>query len=278
MNDQNTPEDNDSKEKILIIPNPTLKPDVFISLQTLATAYQEKGDTVEIALTKQVPAGYTSVMPLENTKVIDKLPPQKFLLEFPNQESKIDGMQWNQNQDTVNFYISMQNGRFSADDMNFKALGAEYATIIILGTNSLTELGNLYAPETQYVFESSKVVSIGGELKDDLPNLKNEVDNKNSSLAEDTYAYMKNSGLNIDSIRAQNIFAGILLTTNNFQMDVTDAKTFITCAELMKAGAKTSEASRLAKALSSSEQPDTSSSSEDTKEDKEDNEEEPILL
>lgn len=241
-------EENTKKKKLILIPA-KIKPDQYLSLHALIKSLESSGEKIEIAVDTTIPAKFTSALSLGEAKIINKLPEQKFLLQFPGQKSNIKNIQWNQTNESMNIYINMENGKFIADNMNFSSFGGDYSEIYAIGLNSLQEAGSFIKPDHAHIFANKTIVSIGTNLKVEGAKIITKKDDKSSSIAEDLYIFLKERG-KVTKETATSILAGIFYATKNFKENVKDPQTFINCAELVKAGTTNKNAQDLKEKLS----------------------------
>jgi|GEM_PF-3013502 len=232
-------------KKILVCISNQPKLDSHIALYLIVTGLsREMNKDVQIGSVNKIPQKYMQALPIDNTKIINKLPPKKFVLEFKNQKDKVKNIQWNQEGDSVNFYISMDKGKFDGSTFNLRTMGSDYETIILIGVSNVSELGSIYN-ENKDVFKEANIITVGGKPAIEGSTVTPEIDEKHSSVAEDTYIFMQKYGLKIDANAASMLLAGIFDSTKNFKKNIIDPKTYITCAELIRRGGSNEQAQAL---------------------------------
>lgn len=232
-------------KKVLICTTDKPKLDHFAAMQVIATALRDDAKKeVSIGMAGKFSEKMLSALPLRDIKILNKLPPKKFVLEFKNQKNKVKTIQWNQEAETVNFYVSMENGDFANATPTFKTMGADFESVIFVGVNSVAELGTLYT-ENKEAFQNVNIISVGGKIQGDGMKISTEADEKSSSVSEDAYNFMQKNGLKQDKPRASALIAGIFQSTDNFKKNLKDPKTLIVCADLLKSGGSNEEAQRL---------------------------------
>lgn len=233
---------NDSK-KVLVVAPAKMDLDQYIALHSIATGLKtDLNKEVHIGVQNKVNQNFLTALPLEGINVLNVLPPKKFLIEFPGQKNKVKTLQWNQENDKVNFFVSMEKGDFAGGMPNIKVTGSDYETIVMVGVNTLADMGTIYQ-NSKEVFEGVNIVSVGGKAQGEGLKIETVVDDKNSCVSEDAYNFINKYGMKISDRKATALLAGIFKATNNFKKNLIDAKTFITAADLMKKGA-TNEASQ----------------------------------
>jgi nanoRNase/pAp phosphatase (c-di-AMP/oligoRNAs hydrolase) len=223
-------------KKILVTTPSRPNIDNYVSVYSIVTKLKKDlNKEVDIGIDGRFPTNFLSRLNLSNIKIINKLPPRKFIIELPKQQEKVENIQWSQEDDKLNLFVSMTKGNLNAENMRAKVVGSDYGAIIVVGANSIEELGELYNSGKD-TFNEANVVSIGGRIKKEGIKVDLEVDEKHSSVSEDTYNFLKKIGPNFDTDVASALLAGIFFSTNNFKKDIKDPKTYITASELVKAG------------------------------------------
>ena len=234
-----------NSKKILVTTSPDLTIDKYIAIHTIATSLKsDLNKEVHIGISKNPSDKFTNILPMKGIKIINKLSPKKYLLEFRGQKNKVKNIQWNQENDKLNFYLTMGQGEFNSSDHSIKITGSDYQMVIMVGVNNLSELGAIFQ-EGKEVMKSAEIISVGGKIKDEPLKIGEEIDEKHSSISEDTYFFMQKFNLKINANRATNLLAGIFSATDNFNKNLRDPKTFITCAELIRKGGSNEIASKL---------------------------------
>jgi hypothetical protein len=232
----------DSKH-ILVIAPPNASFDQYISIYLIVTSLQkELNKTVHVG--GKIPEKFANSFPLTNTKLISKLAPKKYVLEFKSQKNQVKNIQWNQEGENLNFYISMENGEFNDKSSNLKTIGADYGTIILIGVNDINQLGTLYS-NSKEIFAQTKIVSVGSNLRSQELKVQSETDEKHSSTAEDAYYFLQRNGIKFDAEKSSMVLAGIFDATKNFKKKIKDPKTFVNCAELIRRGGSNEKANEL---------------------------------
>jgi len=230
--------------KYLVVLKSEVTSDIYLNLVLLVNALIKNGQQVEIAAKEGVLDKFKGKLPLnDQAKIINALPEQKTLLQFPGQKETIKSIQWTQNKDQLNIYITMEDGTFNSKSMEMVMLGESYAEIVLFQTTGISELGDFADEKFKYVFENN-IASIGANFKEKSKQIEEFVDEKHSALSEDTYNYLTKRAFKLDEEGFNLTLAGIMFATSNFKADVKSPETFITCAELMKNGAATKKAQK----------------------------------
>lgn len=236
---------NQSEKKFLIIPTEAIQTDTYLVLHALAVAMSARG-VVFVAAAKAQIDKFTSKLPMpENVKLIEELPEQKMLIQFPGQKNNIKSIQWNQDSDQLNIYLTMQEGKFNSEKMQLTPMSEKFDEIIILQANSLSEIGSFGDPKYRYIFEDAKITSVGGKMENELANSSSIQVENSSSISEDGFKYLSNSSSEVSAETATEIFAALLYSTDSLKTEVTNPNTYLTMAELTKLGASSKAANEL---------------------------------
>ena len=238
--------DKTQKPRVLILVNPEYKADSLLAVLSLSQLFEESHE-LEVLTFGNTPGSFSQKLSLKNVKFVEKLPEQKFLLQFKKQPNKIKSIQWNQSEDNVNLYVTMDDGVFNEKDFDFHYLGGVYEKIFLIDIASFGELKNFKIDEYKYLFEKTEVVALGKEFKEPLSKLTVVYNPENPGVSEDLYDYIEKENLTLSPKTANSILAGIHFATNNFQEQIKNPKTFQTAAKLMEKGAKPTEAVELLK-------------------------------
>ncbi|KXK26962.1 MAG: hypothetical protein TR69_WS6001000986 [candidate division WS6 bacterium OLB20] len=230
-------------KKILLVTRKNPDFDAYISLQLLAEVIkQDLNKPVELACEAELPKQYEAVFPMPEIKRMKELPPKSFVLEFKNQENKVQNIQWNQAEDKLTLFLTMQQGDLNASNLNVQIAGTNHDLIMLIGVNSFDELGELYS-KSRSIFDEARVVAFGTNPQIRQQNVKVVQGDKATSLSEQVFAYLESNGIKISEDRANRVLTGIFHATKNFKQNVTSAQTYETAARLTKIGATNETAS-----------------------------------
>ncbi|MFQ5493507.1 MAG: hypothetical protein ACE5DX_05105 [Candidatus Dojkabacteria bacterium] len=225
-------------KKILLVTKKSPNFDTYISLQLLAEVIkQDLGKTVEIACESGLPKAFLSQFPLPDVKKMTSLPPKSFVLEFKNQKNKVKNIQWNQSEEKLSLYLTMQGGNLNSQNLDIRVTGADHDLIVLVGVNTIAELGNLYTT-SKSLFEETDIYAIGLQPQIKLPKVKVSDYQRSTTVSEQTFEYLQTNGVKVNESRASRLLAGIFSATRNFKVNVKDAKTYEVAAKLTKSGAK----------------------------------------
>lgn len=232
----------ESKKILICLPN-EINLDTYVSAYTICAGLKgDLGKEVDIASPMEISSKFLEVLPMENTKQLTKLPPRKFVIEFKNQKSKVKTIQWNQEGEKLNFFVTMEKGNLNTQEFESSIAGSNYDLIILIGVDNISQLAHIYT-ENKEIFTESQLVSIGGKLALENVNIAMQVDDKLISISEDTFGFIQKMNLKLEKNKANALLAGLFATTNNFKKNIIDAQTYSIASELIKAGA-TNEAAQ----------------------------------
>lgn len=224
-------------KKILLITKKNPDFDTYISLQVLAEVIKlDLNKPVELASEAELPKTFQEAVPMPEIKKMTSLPPKSFILEFKNQDNKVKNIQWNQSADKISLYVTMQQGNLKHENMNVQVTGADHDLIIIVGVNTLEELGALYA-NSKNIFDEARVQLFSLKPGFKLPQLKTAEADKVSSISEQVFAYLDANGVKLTNVRASRLLSGLFSATDNFKKNVRDARTYEVAARLTRLGA-----------------------------------------
>jgi hypothetical protein len=230
-------------QKLLIIPNPQLTPAEYLSLVALVETARVNKPLTHVIMTQAQLDKFNGVSPFPKSDKIEVkqvISPRKFILSFAKGESKVKNVQWNQSEKDVSMYISMENGAFKPDGMNFKIEGADYDAILYFNVNSFADVSKVFEPYKNLVNEA-KHISLGKQLGVEHQQVELIVDNRHTTLAETVYAQIK--GMN--KVNLNRIGGAILLETSRFKKPIKSPQIFHTFAQLLEAGGDLNEINAL---------------------------------
>jgi hypothetical protein len=232
-------------KKILLVTRKNPDFDTYLSLQLLAEVIkQDLQKKVEFASESELPKNFQEAVPFPDIKKMTTLPPKSFILEFKNQDNKVRNIQWNQNQDKISLYVTMEQGNLNPQNLDVQITGADYDLIILVGVNSLEELGNLYLG-SKLLFEETRMTVLSRKAVIKLPQAKVTDGSRVASISELIFNYLEGNGVKLSPERATRILAGIFSATENFRKNLIDARTYESAAKLTRLGATNDTASAL---------------------------------
>ena len=233
-------------KKILLVSRKNPDFDTYLSLQLLAEVIkQDLNKKVELACESELPKTFQEAVPMPDIKRMNQLPPKSFILEFKNQDNKVKNIQWNQNQDKISLYVTMDQGNLKPENLDVQITGADYDLIMLVGVNSLEELGNLYTL-SHNLFEETRLIVFGRKAVIKLPQAKVTDGSRCSSVSEIVFGYLEGNGVRLSPERSSRLLAAIFSATETFKKNLADARTYETAAKLTRLGATNDNASAIA--------------------------------
>lgn len=113
--------------------------------------------------------------------------------------------------------------------------GSTFSLIFTLGATSLSSLGSI---SNQQIFTGTHIVNIDNQATNTSFGQTNIVDPNASSISEMATFIIQNLGLPLDTDSASNLLAGIFDSTANLTSPKVNPDTYLSIANLLKAGGK----------------------------------------
>lgn len=161
------------------------------------------------------------------------------VVSFPYKEGEIEKVSYTIDAGFLNIVVKagQQGLTFQENDVRFTRGGGVPQLLFIIGTPRLSDLGNLFNPET---FKDTQIVNI--DNKGDNQGFGDivMVNTQASSVSEEMANILMSLGSDLDIDIAQNLFSGILQATQSFQSPTTSPSAFEMAGFLMKKGAQRS--------------------------------------
>jgi hypothetical protein len=177
-----------------------------------------------------------------NLEVKHELPPKRFVVSIAKPDGDVENVQWQQDKDNLNIYITANAGDLSDSNVKLQAVGADYDLALLPAVKSLTELGDLFEKNKQF-FKDTKLFAIGSDLNVDESYQHSSSNKPNlTTMSEQTYEAIESNAVNAKI--AQLLFTGIIMETGNLRKDVKSSEIFNVMKKLADKGAKTTEVDR----------------------------------
>jgi len=251
-----------NKKKTLIIlgPNPSL--DAYICTGILITILKEN-NSIDLHYASKVSGYFKQVFQIpdsDNISIIDAIPPKNFVLEFSGQNNnKVDKVQWNQSNDKLSLYLTMESGTIDPSNLEFKITDSDYQEIIIFGTQNLHELTDFYSKAKAVFLDTNKLIFSDSD-KFDLPKTRLLKINQFDSLAGTFFTYLKEKNYVLSKELATLLMSCYLYATKDFTQKIS-AKTFRELASLAELGADSASAKKTISVVGNSQSADLSQKS-----------------
>ena len=164
---------------------------------------------------------------------------RNFVISLDYQEGSIEKVSYNIEGNKFNLVIEPRAGfeDFSSDKVQYTHAGGQADCIVTLGTPTLEDLGTIYE-ENKAMFGEIPVINIDYHKENTLYGSINLIDPNVSSLTELVAVVMSFSGVKLSEDIATNLLNAIETTTDHFQSDRVNARTFEVASVCMKAGGK----------------------------------------
>lgn len=246
---------NSKKAAILLKTNPS-KAELLIAA-ALYQYFTNLNKQAEVVFTRNESTASVLKSLVPTIVLKDKLPPKKVVLSLKRDGANVDNVQWQQDQDTLNIYVSLSQGAFDLADLKFTSTGADYDLAILPNVSNLTDLGEL-ASENQQFFKDVKIFTIGSE-----PNLGDNYQYSSSNrpnlttLGEQVLAVMDSNQMKAEV--AQMLWVAIMLETENITKQLKSSEIFSALKKLMEKGAKAEKSAELTNKLTELKSPETKS-------------------
>lgn len=236
-NSQKLKEVIDRNEQIAIAvgSNPNL--DQMAAALSLYLAFQSFGKKVTIACPTQPIVEISSLVGIDKVKTSFGSSTGDLVVSFPYREGEIEKVSYTIDDGYLNIVVkSGENGiSFNEKDIKYqKGGGSLQKLLIVVGTQKISDLGNLFDPtllkDTTLVNIDTNTGNQGfGDVVIVSPHL--------SSISEQICDLLLKLNLPIDRDIAQNLLSGILFATDNFQKPKASYLAFEIAGMLMRKGA-----------------------------------------
>ena len=152
----------DDVNNLLVVTNPNISAVEYLCLVTLLTSRHSDSTTHIVSrqdginmLTEKLPLPTSSKVELK-----EQISPRKFVLTFNKGAGNVKNIQWHQSDNEVNFYISMDDGHFKPDGMQFRPEGADYDAILYFNLANFQSVANVFDPYKHLLNEAQTLPSV----------------------------------------------------------------------------------------------------------------------
>ncbi|MCL5432753.1 MAG: hypothetical protein M1524_01390 [Patescibacteria group bacterium] len=225
---------NNEKIAIAVGKNPNI--DEMAAALSLYLSLGEIGKSVVIACPTDPIVEISSLVGIDKvSKNIEGAGPD-LIVSFPYREGEIDKVSYTLEDGYLNIVVKggEKGMNFNDQDVRFRRGGSLPKTLFIIGTPNLSDLGNIFNPES---LKDTKIVNIDNKEENQGFGDYVFVSPRFSSVSEEIGYILKNLGLTINIDIAQNILSGITFATDNFQNPKTSAVALEIAALAIKEGA-----------------------------------------
>jgi hypothetical protein len=206
---------------------------------------------------------------INDPKIKNVLPPKKYILTFKRNDSSIKNVQWQQSDEALNIFITLEKGQIPEKNPDMKSAGTDYDLAILPNVKKLEELGNIYEKNADF-FKDIDLFSIGSDLNvGDSYQINSTNNPKLTTLSEQVFAAIEKQSVN-EKV-AQQLFSSIMMETKNLTTKLVSTQIYDNLKKLTEKGADNTKIDEIINIFSGNrEEPESSKSS--SKEDKDDDE------
>jgi phosphoesterase RecJ-like protein len=141
----------------------------------------------------------------------------KFIISLNTSSTKLRGVKYRVEHDSLKFIISAKKGNFSASDIKIESEDSKYDLIITLDTPDMESLGNLFAENTQFFYETP-IINIDHHSSNEAYGQINLVQINATSTSEILFSLLNLwPEAKIDADISTCLLAGIISKTKNFK-------------------------------------------------------------
>lgn len=219
---------------IAVSQNPNI--DQMAAALSLYLKFSSQGKSVTVASPTE------PIVELSSLVGIDKVNSSKsgsggdLVVSFPYREGEIEKVSYTIDNGQLNIVVKAgpDGLNFNESDVVFSQGGDKPNLLITVGVNRLSDIQALFSQDS---LDGVTVVNIDNSSQNDGFGALVLVSPRFSSLSEQVGDLMLNLGYEIDIDEGQNLLAGIMSATNNFQNQNTSYLAFEIASILMKKGA-----------------------------------------
>jgi phosphoesterase RecJ-like protein len=165
----------------------------------------------------------------------------KFIISLNTSSTKLRGVKYRVEHDSLKFIVSAKKGNFSAADVKIESEDSKYDLIITLDTPDMESLGNLFAENTQFFYETP-IINIDHHSSNEAYGQINLVQINATSTAEILFSLFNVwPEAKIDADIATCLLAGIISKTKNFKTANITPDTLAATSSLISSEARREE-------------------------------------
>ncbi len=196
------------------------------------------GKTVSVVCPDPITVEYSNFVGANklDTSMVGK---RNFVISLDYQEGSIEKVSYNIEGNKFNLVIEPRPGfeDFSSEKVHYTHAGGLVDLIITVDTPKLEDLGSVYE-ENKDVFAEKPIINIDHHKDNTLYGVINYIDTNVSSVTELIAVVMSFSGVKLSVDIATNLLNAIIESTDHFQSEKVNARTFEVASVCMKAGGK----------------------------------------
>jgi len=228
----------DRSQKIIVIYPKGATFDIVASAQAIAEALVKEQKDVRLCSPEKGEHFYELEWG-QLTETVTELGNQNLTISFDYNSEQVDKVSYHIGEDTGKFHLTIKPKKgqlpLNAQTVEFLYTGAEADLIIAVGVSNLEDLLQLYFGYEE-MYRDTAMVSINN-YETNFGTEKVNI-SQYSSYSEAITRMINDLGLNLESMQATNLLAGIDQSTQGFRSLSTTAETFETVARLLRSGGR----------------------------------------
>lgn len=219
---------------IAVSQNPTI--DQMAAALSLYLNFSSQGKKVTVVSPTEPIVELSSLVGIDKVKSSNEGTGGDLVVSFPYREGEIEKVSYTIENGQLNIVVKAgANGlTFSEQEVLFKRGADKPELLVTVGVQRLSDIAGLFPPDS---LNDVTVINIDNSSQNEGFGGMVLVSPKFSSLSEQVADLMLNLGYEIDIDGSQNLLAGIMNATNNFQSPNTSYLAFEIASILMKRGA-----------------------------------------
>lgn len=221
------------KKSVLIIPVQKMDLDAIWAAEALAHSLVLSGKSVKILVSENnYPAVVSQIAKTNEGFQLRDGVNKDYKISLDKNNVDIQNISWEQNGDKVDIIVNTTNGKLDPQSIKVDALDTNFDLTILIGNVNLESLGEYFEKNPQN-FQSENIIHIN--TTKNSSHQKIFFDKNTSTLSELIFAFISESGLQLDKKVAQNLISGIYWKTNSLK-DIRSSGVFEVISKLSKTG------------------------------------------
>ncbi len=227
-----------SKEPLIILP-PSPSGDQVGSAWALYFFLKNKGKKSQIAFSNNLSAKFDFLEKPE--RIMTEISGARdFVLSFDVSQNKIKNIRTEEKENKFNIYLTPEKGSIDPRDFSFILAKFKYDLLIVVGSQDLEGLGDIYEKNTDLFYEVP-VINIDHRSNNENFGQINLIDVTASSCAEIIFEILHQEENSVNENIAKALLTGIISATDSFQKKNTTPRSFVVASSLMDKGADQQE-------------------------------------
>ena len=228
-------------EKILIVFPKFSSGDHIGSAIGLALALQKLHKNVTVASDGFVVTSKYKFLPQIDQILGTLSNPKKLVIQLDVSKTKVSDFRYDMKDDTLNIYVTPEEGTFQQEDVTVSAVSKSFDTIFVLGATNLDALGEIYESNRDFFFDTP-LINIDNSSHNENFGQMNLVDVTATSTAEVLFELLKTLNIKlIDEEVGTALLTGIISATKAFRSAKVTPKTLQIAGTLVENKARREE-------------------------------------